>query len=151
MNTITIIKAINIIKESDISFMERRIVFQVDFFLFQNRMKGFHGSVIKRTALFTVRKSEAHPLSSRNILRRSILTATVAVKNNIIVIVLILLDTDSEISGYTPNIKVKCQQNEINRSMDNPEIDEGTDFRQRTIEHNNNKDRSPAAEKYGKP
>ena len=34
-----------------------------------------------------------------------------------------LLDTDSEISGYTPNIKVKCQQNEINRSMDNPEID----------------------------
>ncbi|WP_337402048.1 hypothetical protein [Porcipelethomonas sp.] len=62
-----------------------------------------------------------------------------------------LLDTDSEISGYTPNIKVKCQQNEINRSMDNPEIDEGTDFRQRTIEHNNNKDRSPAAEKYGKP
>ena len=62
-----------------------------------------------------------------------------------------LLDTDSEISGYTPNIKVKCQQNEINRSMDNPEIDEGTDFRQRTIEHNNNKDRSPAAEKYGIP
>ena len=62
-----------------------------------------------------------------------------------------LLDTDSEISGYTPNIKVKCQQNEINRSMDNPEIDEGTAFRQRTIEHNNNKDRSPAAEKYGKP
>ena len=62
-----------------------------------------------------------------------------------------LLDTDSEISGYTPNIKVKCQQNEINRSMDNPEIDEGTDFRQRTIEYNNNKDRSPAAEKYGKP
>ena len=39
----------------------------------------------------------------------------------------------------------------INRSMDNPEIDEGTDFRQRTIEHNNNKDRSPSAEKYGKP
>ena len=34
-----------------------------------------------------------------------------------------LLDTDSEISGYTPNIKVKCQQNEINRLMDNPEID----------------------------
>jgi len=34
-----------------------------------------------------------------------------------------LLDTDSEISAYTPNIKVKCQQNEINRLMDNPEID----------------------------
>lgn len=34
-----------------------------------------------------------------------------------------LLDTDSEISGYTPNIKVKCQQNEINRLMDNPQID----------------------------
>lgn len=34
-----------------------------------------------------------------------------------------LLNTDSEISGYTPNIKVKCQQNEINRLMDNPEID----------------------------
>ena len=34
-----------------------------------------------------------------------------------------LLDTDSEISGYTPNIKVKCQQNELNRLMDNPEID----------------------------
>ena len=34
-----------------------------------------------------------------------------------------LLDTDSEISGYTTNIKVKCQQNEINRLMDNPEID----------------------------
>ena len=33
-----------------------------------------------------------------------------------------LLDTDSEISGYTPNIKVKCQQNEINRIMDNPQI-----------------------------
>ena len=62
-----------------------------------------------------------------------------------------LLNTDSEISGYTPSIKVKYQQNEINRSMDNPEIDEGTDFRQRTIEHNNNKDRSPSAEKYGKP
>ena len=62
-----------------------------------------------------------------------------------------LLDTDSEISAYTTNIKVKCQQNEINRLMDNPEIDEGTDFRQRTIEHNNNKDRSPSAEKYGKP
>ena len=90
VNTITIIKAINIIKESNISLMERRIVFQVDFFLFQNRMKGFHGSVIKRTALFTVRKSEAHPLSSRNILRRSILASTVAVKNNIIGIVLIL-------------------------------------------------------------
>ncbi|MFR1842557.1 MAG: recombinase family protein [Oscillospiraceae bacterium] len=34
-----------------------------------------------------------------------------------------LLDTDSEISGYTPSIKVKCQQNEINRLMDNPQID----------------------------
>ena len=34
-----------------------------------------------------------------------------------------LLDTDSEISAYTPNIKVKCQQNEINRLMDNPQID----------------------------
>ncbi|MEI2987862.1 MAG: recombinase family protein [Oscillospiraceae bacterium] len=34
-----------------------------------------------------------------------------------------LLDTDSEISAYTTNIKVKCQQNEINRLMDNPEID----------------------------
>ena len=34
-----------------------------------------------------------------------------------------LLDTDSEISAYTPNIKVKCKQNEINRLMDNPEID----------------------------
>ena len=34
-----------------------------------------------------------------------------------------LLDTDSEIRGYTPNIKVKCQQNEINRLMDNPQID----------------------------
>ena len=34
-----------------------------------------------------------------------------------------LLDTDSEISGYTPNIKVKCQQNEINRLIDNPQID----------------------------
>ena len=34
-----------------------------------------------------------------------------------------LLDTDSEISGYTPSIKVKCQQNELNRLMDNPEID----------------------------
>ena len=34
-----------------------------------------------------------------------------------------LLDTDSEISGYTPDIKVKCQQNEINRLMDNPQID----------------------------
>ena len=90
MNAIKIIKAINIIKESDISLIERRIVFEVDFFLFQNRMKGFHGSVIKRTALFTVRKSEAHPLSSRNILRRSILASTVAVKNNIIWIVLIL-------------------------------------------------------------
>lgn len=33
-----------------------------------------------------------------------------------------LLDTDSEISAYTPNIKVKCQQNEINRIMDNPQI-----------------------------
>ena len=62
-----------------------------------------------------------------------------------------LLDTDSEISAYTTNIKVKCQQNEINSLMANPEIDEGTDFRQRTIEHNNNKDRSPSAEKYGKP
>lgn len=90
VNAIKIIKAINIIKESDISLIERRIVFEVDFFLFQNRMEGFHGSVIKRTALFTVRKSEAHPLSSRNILRRSILASTVAVKNNIIWIVLIL-------------------------------------------------------------
>lgn len=34
-----------------------------------------------------------------------------------------LLDTDSEISGYTPSIKVKCQQNELNRLMDNPQID----------------------------
>lgn len=34
-----------------------------------------------------------------------------------------LLDTDSEISAYTPNIKVKCQQNELNRLMDNPQID----------------------------
>ena len=34
-----------------------------------------------------------------------------------------LLDTDSEISAYTTKIKVKCQQNEINRLMDNPEID----------------------------
>ena len=34
-----------------------------------------------------------------------------------------LLDTDSEISGYTPNIKVKYQQNEINRLMDNSQID----------------------------
>ena len=34
-----------------------------------------------------------------------------------------LLDTDSEISAYTTNIKVKCQQNEINRLMDNPQID----------------------------
>ena len=34
-----------------------------------------------------------------------------------------LLDTDSEISAYITNIKVKCQQNEINRLMDNPEID----------------------------
>ena len=33
-----------------------------------------------------------------------------------------LLDTDSEISAYTTNIKVKCQQNEINRLMDNPQI-----------------------------
>lgn len=34
-----------------------------------------------------------------------------------------LLNTDSEISAYTPSIKVKYQQNELNRSMDNPEID----------------------------
>ena len=34
-----------------------------------------------------------------------------------------LLNTDSEISGYTPSVKVKCQQNEINRLMDNPQID----------------------------
>ena len=34
-----------------------------------------------------------------------------------------LLDTDSEISGYTTSIKVKCQQNELNRLMDNPQID----------------------------
>ena len=34
-----------------------------------------------------------------------------------------LLDTDSEISSYTPSIKVKCQQNELNRLMDNPQID----------------------------
>lgn len=34
-----------------------------------------------------------------------------------------LLNTDSEISVYTPSIKVKCQQNEINRLMDNPQID----------------------------
>ncbi len=34
-----------------------------------------------------------------------------------------LLDTDSEISAYTPSIKVKCQQNEINRLMDNSQID----------------------------
>ena len=34
-----------------------------------------------------------------------------------------LLDTDSEISSYEPGIEVKCQQNEINRLMDNPEID----------------------------
>ena len=34
-----------------------------------------------------------------------------------------LLDTDSEISSYEPGIEVKCQQNEINRIMDNPQID----------------------------
>lgn len=34
-----------------------------------------------------------------------------------------LLNTDSEISVYAPSIKVKCQQNEINRLMDNPQID----------------------------
>ena len=34
-----------------------------------------------------------------------------------------LLNTDSEISAYIPSIKVKYQQNELNRSMDNPEID----------------------------
>ena len=34
-----------------------------------------------------------------------------------------LLNTDSEISVYTPSVKVKCQQNEINRLMDNPQID----------------------------
>ena len=34
-----------------------------------------------------------------------------------------LLNTDSEISSYEPGIEVKCQQNEINRLMDNPEID----------------------------
>ena len=34
-----------------------------------------------------------------------------------------LLDTDSEISSYEPGIEVKCQQNEINRLMDNPQID----------------------------
>lgn len=34
-----------------------------------------------------------------------------------------LLNTYSEISVYTPSVKVKCQQNEINRLMDNPQID----------------------------
>ena len=34
-----------------------------------------------------------------------------------------LLDTDSEISSYEPGIEVKCQQNEINRLMDNSQID----------------------------
>lgn len=34
-----------------------------------------------------------------------------------------LLNTDSEISSYEPGIEVKCQQNEINRLMDNPQID----------------------------
>lgn len=34
-----------------------------------------------------------------------------------------LLNTDSEISVYTSSVKVKCQQNEINRLMDNPQID----------------------------
>lgn len=34
-----------------------------------------------------------------------------------------LLNTDSEISVYAPSVKVKCQQNEINRLMDNPQID----------------------------
>ncbi len=34
-----------------------------------------------------------------------------------------LLNTDSEISSYEPGIEVKCQQNEINRLMDNAQID----------------------------
>lgn len=34
-----------------------------------------------------------------------------------------LLNKYSEISVYTPSVKVKCQQNEINRLMDNPQID----------------------------
>lgn len=34
-----------------------------------------------------------------------------------------LLDTDSEISIYTPNIEVTRQQNEINRLMDNSDVD----------------------------
>lgn len=34
-----------------------------------------------------------------------------------------LLNTDSEISGYEPGIEVKCKQNEVNRLMDNPQID----------------------------
>ena len=34
-----------------------------------------------------------------------------------------LLNTYSEISVYTSSVKVKCQQNEINRLMDNPQID----------------------------
>ena len=34
-----------------------------------------------------------------------------------------LLNTDSEISAYTPSIKVKYQQNELNRLMDNLQID----------------------------
>ena len=34
-----------------------------------------------------------------------------------------LLNTDSEISSYEPGIEVKCQQNEINRLMDNSQID----------------------------
>ena len=37
VNAIKIIKAINIIKESDISLIERRIVFEVDFFLFSKQ------------------------------------------------------------------------------------------------------------------
>ncbi len=34
-----------------------------------------------------------------------------------------LLNTESEVSVYTPSIEFKCQQNEINRLMDNPQID----------------------------
>ncbi len=91
VNAIKIIKAINIIKESDISLIERRIVFEVDFFLFSKQNERIPWERYQKdAALFTVRKSEAHPLSDRNILRRSILASTVAVKNNIIWIVLIL-------------------------------------------------------------
>lgn len=79
----------NIIKNADFSLIERRIVIQIYFFFLQNRMKWFHWSMIKRATFFTIRKSETHFLSSCNIFRWSILSATITVKNYITWITLI--------------------------------------------------------------